>query len=287
MNNKKLLLFTILILLTTAIYSTEWKNTKFKLIANEQLLGSLYEPSGILWHSTFEKLYIVSDHGALSELTKDGLFSQSWILAGDLEALTYNPNTPDLIYIGIEDPDQIMEWDIHSHSWTGKSWNLEAWLKGPPNAGLEALAFVPNGFHPYANTTSGGLFYVGLQNDGLIYVFDIHLKQPGSAILIDTLSPTHLSDISGLYFDSNDSSLYAIYDSANLLVQIDLYGHLIRSFHLPGNDQEGITMIPNCKHHVADIFIAEDKGPEIWKYTNFPISCSQKIKTFNHNIKQE
>lgn len=257
-------------------FCQDWPSNTNIILANQDILGADFEPSGIIWHEGNQAIYTVSDHGKLCSLTLNGILNQSWNLTGDLEALTITSPNSHFLYVGVENPDQIKEWDLLNQGWTEKSWNLESWMQGPINQGLEALTFIPNGVHPYENSSSGGLFYAGLQYDGAIYIFDINLNVSNELKFIDKIIPIpNTTDISGLFYSESEQILYAIYDNANLLLKINPKDDtIIETWSLPGNDQEGITLIPNCPQKSAVILIAEDVGPEIWQYPDIPIFCT-------------
>lgn len=48
-------------------------------------------------------------------------------------------------------------------------------------------------------------------------------------------------------------------------------GTVINQYILPGNDQEGIALDTSISPTMARIFMAEDAGPEVWSYSNYPI----------------
>ena len=75
-------------------------------------LPSQYETSGLTWHDGLQKLFAVSDEGIVSMMNADGTDIVNWNVPGDLEALTVADHTSDLIYIGVENPDSILEFDV-------------------------------------------------------------------------------------------------------------------------------------------------------------------------------
>jgi len=222
-----------------------------------------YEPSGAVWHSGRNQLLVVSDDGLVSAMNADGSDVQHWTLPGDLEGITCADPDSDVVYVGREHPDAVLEFDLSTSSLL-RSFDLSATLTGPSNSGLEALTFVPIEGHP-----EGGVFHAGLQSDGRIYVFDLPILTSASSTAVthlDTITPAPgLSDLSGLDFDRSTQILYAIFDSANRMLAMDAAGNLLAQWSLlPGNDQEGIAL-EGCK-----LYVAEDVGPEVWVYENFP-----------------
>lgn len=240
-------------------------------------LPSGYEPSGVIHLESSGKLYPVSDDGWVSEINTDGSGATTWYLSGDYEGITVADEASDYVYIGIESPDSIREFDVSTGSLTGKSWDLTSWMTGPSNQGLEALAFVPNGSHPYSDSNSGGLFYAGLQQDGKIYIFDVDLSTSGTVSYVDTITPVSgRADLSGLFFNEDTGVLYAIFDAYNLLRAMDGSGTYLAEWDLPGSSQEGICIEGD------ELFIAQDSG-DVWKYS-FPGDVSDADLNVEGNV---
>ena len=126
----------------------------------------------------------------------------------------------------------------------------------------------------YLDSTSGGLSYAGLQKDGKIYIFDIDLSLSGSVSHIDTITPIPgYTDISGLYYSIKNNVLYAIFDTSNILLEMQTNGTVIAGHTLPGNAQEGsAAVVPSGYPDTAQVFIAEDTPPKVWNYGNYLIN---------------
>ncbi len=218
-----------------------------------------YEPSGAVWHTGLGVLLVVGDTGQVSEMNADGTNVTTWSPGGDLEGITVADPDTDLVYLGRESPDAVLEFDLVTGTLTGNSWDLTPWLTGPANQGLEALTYVD------------GLFYAGLQADGNIYVF--RLLPLGSVEHVDTIpAPASRTDISGLHYDAASQVLYAIYDSFDVIVEMQADGTFLREYDLAGNDQEGVALVPDCEMGDATVFIAED-SQEVWRYEGYPVAC--------------
>ncbi|MDD3887145.1 MAG: SdiA-regulated domain-containing protein [Patescibacteria group bacterium] len=214
----------------------------------------VYEPSGLAWHSRLGTLFIVGDSGNISEITSDGSLLHNWYNGSflDLEGIAVANPASNYVYVGEEGNRTIYEFDITSWTLSGKSWDLSAWMPDVPGQGLEALTFVPNGDHPYTNSSSGGLFYAGHQGDGKIYVFDINLSLSGSVNYISTITPlAGTTDLSGLDYEPSTQILYAIFDSSDLLLEMNASGTVLNSYDMPGSAQEGVAVQSNklSKHN--------------------------------------
>ncbi|MDP2311885.1 MAG: esterase-like activity of phytase family protein [Pseudomonadota bacterium] len=252
--------------------STRWPADR----TGAQIGGALapaYEPSGITWHSGLGALLLVSDGGVVSRMNLDGSGLVNWTFAGDFEAITVVDPTSDLAYVGVERPDAIVEVDLAAGALTGRSWPVDAWMaSADANQGLEALTFMPDGAHPYANGTSGGLFYAGLQETGDIYVFDVDLGASGVVSEVDRFA-TGRADLSDLHFHGETSVLYALFDTANLLREMTSAGATLAEYSVPGTEQEGVTLVPGCPRSTATVVIAEDAGASVKAHARYPIAC--------------
>ncbi len=261
---KKIVLFLMLIMSSVLVFAMPTDGVNV-----EENLPLYYEPSGIVWHPNYNLLFVVSDEGVLSQMDVSGSSVESWTIGGDLEGITYAGN--DYVYVLTEYPMAIREFDPRSGTVT-KTWSLDGVVPSPAssNSALEGIAFVPNGFHPYADSDFGGLFYLGMQENGYIYVVDIKNDNP---VLVDSFSPVSRSDISDLFFNKETNTLYILYDGADLIREIRPDKTFLAEYSVSGYDQEGITMLPSCPSSESIIFIAEDSG-RVMKYENFEVDCS-------------
>ncbi|MFA6296091.1 MAG: SdiA-regulated domain-containing protein [Patescibacteria group bacterium] len=253
----------------------------------------VYEPSGLAWQSRLGTLFVVGDSGNITEMTNDGSILHNWYYgsAFDLEGIAVANPDSNYVYVGREDNRTIYEFDLNTWQLSGKSWDLSSWMPDIPNQGLEALTYVPNGDHPYSNSASGGLFYAGHQSDGKIYVFDVNLSASGSVNFISTITPqAGTTDLSGLDFEPSTQILYAIFDSSDLLVEMQANGTVLNSYNVPGTAQEGISVQPNCPNTTTNIYLAEDATPQIFKYSNYPNyyqNCTQVIEEEERQQEEE
>lgn len=228
-------------------------------------IATLSEPSGIVWHESRQSLFVVEDSGVLIEISAAGAMLHTWPLAGDFEGIAVAENDRYL-YIGIENPDSIVEFDLETGSGelTGKSWDLTPWMASTdPNQGLEGLSY------------RNGLFHAGLQEDGKIYVFDVNLGASGDVDFEGSFTPyAGYADIAGIDYNSDTGITYAIFDSANALIELNAANGIAQHYSLPDSaQQEGIAIKTNCLSRTADAFIANDDSGAIVKYASYPITC--------------
>lgn len=210
-------------------------------------------------------LLVVSDEGLVSRLDADGGNVTTWSTGGDLdlEAITIADPQSDLVYLGREHPDGVLEFDLATGTLTGNSWDLTPWMKGATSFGLEALTYVD------------GLFYAGHQGEGNIYVF--RLLGGGVVEPIEVFAaPFGRDDLSGLHYDTCTQTLYAIHDDFDVVVELELDGSFIREFDLPGVDQEGIAVVPDCDGAQSRIFVSED-SQAVWRYELYPVTLQPGV----------
>jgi hypothetical protein len=197
-------------------------------------------------------VFCVGDGGTVTTMDSSGTSVTNFTVPGDLEAVAVADPATNFVYIGIENPDSIAEFNFVTGQVT-RTFMLDSWMFGPPNDGLEALAFVPD-----SNNPEGGLFYAGLQHDGKIYVFQLPIKTSTTSTTVTyvrTLQPAPgRTDIAALEWDWTYGVLYVAWDSANVLSTMTPDGIFLLEWKLPGLQQEGIAIKPNT------LFVMQDGG---------------------------
>ena len=219
-----------------------------------------YEPSGAVWHAGLQRLLIVGDGGQVTMMDASGGSQITWDVGGDLEGIALTSPTATVAYLALEQPDSVLEFDLLSGRLTGQSWDLQPWIEGPANLGLEALTYVE------------GLFYAGHQADGNVFVFDL---LPGGAVeYVATIRPyLGRGDVSGLHYEPATGILYTVHDAYDALVERTASGVFIREYALAGAEQEGITFAPCCAQGEATVFVTQDTG-EVLRYEGYPVTCT-------------
>lgn len=233
-----------------------------------------FEPSGVTWSNYANGYVVVSDEGVVAVISSSGEVEHVWDLGSsyDLEDVATVDSDSQLIYLLDENTTTIRQFDLSTGTLTGLSWSGSAYITEVDGTyGAEGLAWVPDGYSDYAHGTSGGLFYVGWQYDGDIYVFDVNLEESGAATYVDEIHmTTGYTDISGLDWNSETQTLYALYDGLNILEERSADGVLRASYSLPsGEDQEGIAVVPTS-FSAAHIVISEDGGGRVMEYSGYP-----------------
>ena len=62
----------------------------------------------------------------------------------------------------------------------------------------------------------------------------------------------------------------AVFD---VIVEMEPDGSFIREFDLPGADQEGIAVVPDCDGAQSRIFVSQD-SQAVWRYELYPATCT-------------
>jgi len=237
-----------------------------------------FEASGLIYHPLSAQILVVSDEGHVCKMDVDGSQASCFNLGShDFEGITLASPNSGFAYLAEEFPYKILELDVAAEQLSGKSWDVPG-IDGPTNAGIEAIAFVPNGSHPYADSSSGGLFYLGHQDTGEILVYDVDLAQPGLISLVDRFTPfPGRTDLADFFFHEESGILFALYDSANVLSEMQSDGTILREYIAAGIDQEGILFLGNCSQGSGTIYIAEDSGPsggaQVLAFEGYPLNC--------------
>ena len=254
----KLIVLVMLILCST---------TAFALSAGTEIQQNLpagYEPSGIEWLSALNKLALVSDGGTFSTMNIYGTEVTSWNIGGYIEGVSRTANS-NTVYIVTEYPMAIREVDA-THGQTLHTWSLTGIVPNPPstNSALEGIAYVPASENSYGID----IVVVGMQGTGELYA----LALGTTATLLGSMTPYSSGDLSDLFYNSEENLLYILYDSENIMKQVNLDGTVVATMSIPGYDQEGIAVLPACPTGTTTLFIAEDSG-RVMTYTGFATTC--------------
>jgi len=237
------------------------------VLLNDQSAG--FEPSGAVWHTVRNSLFVVNDEGYLFEfdLIGDSIIEQYNLrIPGspkDYEGVTVADPDSHFIYLGLEQPlDSIKEFNVNTQQVT-RTFDLSSWMidhTSDKNIGLEALTFVPDESSP-----EGGYFYAGHQHEGIVYIFELPIKTSSSSEsvnLIGTLSAPVIGRdrVQGLHYDQNSQVLFVLDNMGNKIRAMQLDGIELGAYTVTGVWQEGITLA-GC-----GLIMADDKTGLIRKY---------------------
>ena len=214
------------------------------------------ELSGTTYHPQRQTVFAVGDEGDIYEIRTDGgLIRKGLLEQTDIEGITVHPET-GLLYAVVEGDEVILEIAPQTFRVTRKfrvNRNFEGReLLKKGGMGLEAIAFIPNAFHP-----EGGTFWVGNQSFSLkqgkepsvICEVIVPLLSSKASSDVDKIEgqisrffSLSIIDISGLAYDQERQCLLVMSDTTNLLQEITLDGNVRRQYLIPGHDQEGIVI---------------------------------------------
>ena len=214
------------------------------------------ELSGTTYHPQRQTVFAVGDEGDIYEIRTDGgLIRKGLLEQTDIEGITVHPET-GLLYAVVEGDEVILEIAPQTFRVTRKfrvNRNFEGReLLKKGGMGLEAIAFIPNAFHP-----EGGTFWVGNQSFSLkrgkepsvICEVIVPLVSSKASSNVDKIEgqisrffSLSIIDISGLAYDQERQCLLVMSDTTNLLQEITLDGNVRRQYLIPGHDQEGIVI---------------------------------------------
>ncbi|MEQ1504885.1 MAG: hypothetical protein ABMB14_21805 [Myxococcota bacterium] len=273
--------------------------------------------SGAAWDPVNHRLWVVRNSGgaAVWRLVQDAIgrwivdedtahVRAEWLdvsgLSGlDLESLTIpDPvGAPDVVYLMAEGDEQIVAFDL---SVPGEAepvgvWDTSPYLPLLDQLGSEGLTFVPDGALAAAGFVDGdglprvsaggmgGLFFVGHQNGGKVYAFDLGAFD--TVAHVGTFDTARL-DTSGLEFDAATNRLYLWHGVTNTLEITRLtssdtggtYRKLDTEYvfqHPSDMNLEGIAVTggDDCADGTRSLFlIADDGGPaSIQLYSDWPL----------------
>jgi len=233
----------------------------------QQNLPIGFESSGIIFSKYYNNLFLVSDKGTLAQMNINGENIKTWNISGDLEGITTDGS--EYIYIATEYPYAITKFNPTTNETIKVSLTGIIPTTNDSGQGIQGIAYVPEWYHKYT-TIHNGLFYFGIQEDGKIYVLNIDFTN-NTANLIDSFKPTERTDISDLFFNTETQTLFILYDSTNILREINLNNLLIKETSIPNKNIDGVTLLPNFPNNSTTLIIAEDQG-KVMKYENYPIT---------------
>ncbi len=222
-----------------------------------------FEVSGAVYHPLRKTYVVVSDEGQIAELSTTGTVLAEWKLGSsyDLEDVTLIDVNSSVVYLADENTSSAIAFDLATGKLTGKSWSFASHIyETAEGMGLEGLAYVPDGQHPFGSTISGGVFYAGWQQDGDVYVFEPNLNTGATTYREELHMEKGVVDLSALAYDRVSKVLYVVYDGIDRVEQRNADGTLISVTQLPGSNQEAFAAFSACATAVPTIAVGEDGG---------------------------
>ncbi|MBI4438141.1 hypothetical protein HY631_04285 [Candidatus Uhrbacteria bacterium] len=279
MTNRFLITLTMLTALSVPLLAiaTAWTASSTSTDISSALLSRVsdFEPSGIIWHEGRGTYIVVGDGSDVAEISATGTVVNSWGPSGNWEGITVADTASDLVYLADENRSAIYAFDLGTGALTGDRWSVSSYIYPVGYAGLEALTWVPDGFHDYGTTVSGGVFYAGWQYDADMYVFEADLSTSGSITYLDEVRTTSgYSDLSGLYFSEATGTIFTLYDGADRLEERETDGTLIASYTIPeSGDWEGLAAVDGCPTSGTGTMTLADDSGSVNTFARFPYNC--------------
>lgn len=231
-------------------------------------LPATFQASAVAWHSRMGRLYMASDEGTLGSMEANGSLVTTWPVGGDLEALAIADPASEFLYVGVEHPDAVREWNLVTHQVT-RTFDLTPWMQSiSDNQGLEGLAFVPDAADP-----EGGTFLAGMQSDGKLYRFRLPIRSSATSTAVEFLGafapiPGRI-DLRSVEYDAVSDVVYLAWVDFDRVSRIARDGTLLAEWELPGTKPEGLSL------RGCELFVAEDNGsPTVVRYGSFPSASS-------------
>ena len=201
--------------------------------------------SGAFWNPATRRLWLVCNNpGSFWALRENGAggfqvatnaagAKAQWAPGGDLEAIC-QADRDDTVLV-IDENGYIREYDVSDFGAANPlhAWNLRAVCTNTANSGGEGIAFVPdeylrrqgfcdsNGVPRQSARGMGGLAFVGYQQDGFVYVFD--LDRAGDAWDFVGRYQTGRAETADLEFDRATGRLFVWHNTgSNYLETVEL-----------------------------------------------------------------
>jgi uncharacterized protein YjiK len=201
------------------------------------------EPSGLALSFDEKGFWVVSDENSKVYLIDSwGRVIKSFKVDGeDLEGITVIDDST--LAIVLERTREVVIIDT-----SGKEINRAALnLKGELNSGLEGITYDP---------IEKKFCVLNEKNPRLLITLDENLAE----LRRDTLNFS--KDVSGIYFDTIDTTLWILSDESQGIFKTDLFGNLIEEFKIKITQPEGITL--NTAR--TKLYIVSDKTGSLYVF---------------------
>jgi uncharacterized protein YjiK len=213
------------------------------------------EGSGIAWHASRERLYVVGDRGTLVESRPSGEETGRWKVRGNLEDVTVHTPSGRVVLLA-EKKGELVVFDPARGGETGRfPLDLPGVLDHETidrNQGFEGLAF-----RPAASRPGGGVFYLVHQRKPARLVtiaFDPTpaLRTIGAADVVGRSGMKKWEDLAAVTWCEPLSRLLVVAESRDRLLVVTPEGAIGADFGLPGGQQEGLAVTPDGALWIAD-----------------------------------
>jgi uncharacterized protein YjiK len=210
------------------------------------------EPSGIAFHPTLEKWFLVGDEGTLAELGPDGLVSRVDAVSGNLEAIAVHGPSGALLLLS-ERASELIVWDPATRRERRRIRldrdPLLGRTAGDANNGFEGVAFVEQG--------AGGTLYLAHQRaPALVVAVAFDLSRVGDTIGADAVTArwplAGHGDLTDVSWSPELGRLLVLADKKDRLLLVSPDGRVQGDIKVPGRQQEGVALGPDGSLWLAD-----------------------------------
>ncbi len=221
-------------------------------------ISDFREPSGIVYDSSRNTLFVIGDEGDIGEVSIDGKLLRSSHLGGDFEGVTQDPSS-HLLYVLREGHELIYEVRPEDFSIT-RRFTIDRAFAGDPNYlqrggdGIEGITFVPD-----ASSQEGGRFFAVNQFDPPALVeLAVPIRSSTAKFATATVLSVRAVEAAPLSDVVWDGAIKGFVVPSALWRKAyvtDAAGQYLHSVRLPALMPEGIAFLPGGK-----IVIAQDSG---------------------------
>jgi hypothetical protein len=218
------------------------------------------EPSGLVFHPTLEKWFLVGDEGSLAELDADGRVARVDAVPGNLEGITVHGPSGALLVLA-EGTSELVVWDPIARKERRRIRLDRAGLLG------RAPGDVTNGFEgvAFVEQPAGGTLYLAHQRaPALVVVARFDLSAVGDTLGADAITARWpvggRGDLTDISWSGEMGRLLVLADKKDRLVIMSAEGRLLGEVKLPGRQQEGVALAPD-----GSLWLADDQDKSILK----------------------
>jgi uncharacterized protein YjiK len=213
------------------------------------------EASGIAWHPSRGRFFVVGDRGSLVEIEPSGAVVATHRVKGNLEDVTVHGPSGALVLLA-EKKGELVLWDPASATETARlSLDVPAILGREPedrNQGFEGIVFRAETGRP-----GGGVFHlVHQRKPARLVTLTFDPAGPPRTLGVSDVVSRHAlkpyDDLTAVTWSERLGRLLVIAESADRLLVVTTEGAIDADEPLPGGQQEGLALDPDGALWVAD-----------------------------------